>query len=72
LSPKYDLRKHPNFKYTGEANKSNAFDPAKLISTKLTVAPNDLFTVYNADEVDEDTDGDEDILGYDESDPDAL
>jgi len=26
FSPKYDLRKHPNFKYTLEADKKNAFD----------------------------------------------
>jgi type IV secretion system protein VirD4 len=71
LSPKYDLRKHPNFKHTGEADKKNSFDPAKLISTRLTVAPNDLFTVYEADEVDEDIDGDEDTTEYDGYNPNA-
>jgi type IV secretion system protein VirD4 len=46
LSPKYDLRKHPNFKYTAEADKENAFDPASLISTKLSFTPDEVFTSY--------------------------
>jgi type IV secretion system protein VirD4 len=74
FSPKYDLRKHPNFKHTAEADKKNAFDPATLFSTKLTVKPNDLFTVYEAEAVDEPIIGeDEDILNYDDiDDPDAF
>jgi type IV secretion system protein VirD4 len=73
FSPKYDLRKHPNFKYTAEANKRNTFDPATLISTKLTVKPEDTFTVYEADVSDEDIGEDEDILNYDDlDDPDAF
>jgi type IV secretion system protein VirD4 len=71
LSPKYDLRQHPNFKFTGEADKKNTFDPAKLVSTKLTVTPNDLFTVYEADVSDMDINEDEDILDYDEDGADA-
>ena len=32
-SPKYDLKKHPNYKYTAEADKQkNAFDLDKLIT----------------------------------------
>ena len=74
LSPKYDLRKHPNFKYTAEADKRNAFDPVKLVSTTLTVTPEELFTVYEAGVPDNDaTDGGEDILNYDDlDDPDAY
>ncbi|MDL2273924.1 type IV secretory system conjugative DNA transfer family protein [Oscillospiraceae bacterium OttesenSCG-928-G22] len=74
LSPKYDLRKHPNFKHTAEADKRNAFDAAGLVSTKLKVRPDDLFTVYQADESDESPIGeDEDILNYDDlDDPDAF
>ena len=74
LSPKYDLRKHPNFKYTAEADKRNAFDAAGLVSTKLKVRPDDLFTVYQAAESDESPIGeDEDILNYDDlDDPDAF
>jgi len=74
FSPKYDLRKHPNFKHTAEADKKNAFDPAELFNTKLKVKPNDLFKVYEADAVDETSiNEDEDILNYDDiDDPDAF
>ena len=72
FSPKYDLKKHPNYKYTAEADKKNAFDPAELISTKLNVKPNDLFKVYEA--VDEaEIKENEDIFDYsDVDDPDAF
>jgi type IV secretion system protein VirD4 len=73
LSPKYDLKKHPNYKYTAEADKRNTFDPARLISTKLTITPEEQFTVYQADVPDEHIGGDEDILNYDDlDDPDVF
>ena len=74
FSPKYNLKNHPNFRHTSEADKKNAFDTAELISTTLTVKPNDLFTVYQADAPDEGPVGeDEDILNYDDiDDPDAF
>jgi type IV secretion system protein VirD4 len=62
LSPKYDLRKHPNFKYTAEADSRNAFDVGSLVSTKLKLKPSDTFTVYEAE-----VQG-EDILNYDDLD----
>jgi type IV secretion system protein VirD4 len=79
-SPKYDLRKHPNFRFTQEADKRNAFDPARLVSTKLRARPGDLFTVYEADLSDETMNGgyvnediDDDIFNYDDiDDPDAF
>ena len=72
LSPKYDLKKHPNYKHTAEADRRNAFDPATLISTKLEINPGDLFIVYEADAPDEKP-ADEDILNYDDlDDPDAY
>jgi type IV secretion system protein VirD4 len=74
FSPKYNLKNHPNFKYTSEADKKNAFDAADLISTTLIVKPNDLFTVYQADaQIEEAVSEDEDILNYDDlDDPDAF
>ncbi len=74
LSPKYDLRKHPNFKYTAEADKKNAFDVSKLINRRLKLNPNELFTVIEVDGEDETaTDGEGDILDYsDLDDPDAY
>jgi len=66
LSPKYDLKRHPNYKFTAEADKRNAFDAASLISTKLELTPEDAFAVYAAEIPDED------ILDYgDLDDPDA-
>ena len=74
FSPKYDLKKHPNYKYTAEADKKNAFDPASLFGKKLKVTPNELFSVYDAETVDEPgISEDEDILNYDDvDDPDAF
>lgn len=73
LFPKYDLRKHPNFKHTAEADKSNTFDAAEFISTKLTVTLKEQFTVYEADVPDEPIGGNEDILNYDDlDDPEAF
>ena len=66
LSPKYDLKCHPNYKYTAEADKRNIFDAASLISTKLELTPEDTFAVYGAEVADTD------ILDYgDLDDPDA-
>ena len=76
FSPKYDLKKHPNYKYTAEADKvKNAFDVSKLVTRRMkTLDPNEQYTVYEADEADTtDIDEDEDILNYDDvDDPDAF
>ncbi len=76
FSPKYDLKKHPNYKYTAEADKErNAFDVAKLVTRRMEkLNPNEQYTVYEADEADTtDIDEDEDILNYDDiDDPDAF
>ncbi len=73
LSPKYDLRKHPNFKYTVEADNKNAFDIGKLVNRRLKLNPNELYTVIEVDGEDTATAEDEDILDYsDLDDPDAY
>jgi len=73
LSPKYDLKKHPNFKYTAEADKKNAFDASKLINRRMKLNPGEEYTVYEADGPDAEPYGDEDILDYsDLDDPDAF
>ena len=74
LSPKYDLKKHPNFRYTAEADKRNAFDLDKLIKRKRPPGPEEPCAVFVA-EVPETmlTEEDEDILNYDDiDDPDAF
>jgi type IV secretion system protein VirD4 len=71
FSPKYDLKKHPNYKYTAEADKKrNAFHLEKLISTRLKLNPNEEYEVYEAGDADS---LDDDILNYDDlDDPDAF
>ena len=75
-SPKYDLKKHPNYKYTAEADKErNAFDLSKLVTRHMTkLDENEQYTVYEATEADLPAiDEDEDILNYDDvDDPDAF
>nr|WP_306814129.1 type IV secretory system conjugative DNA transfer family protein [[Clostridium] symbiosum] len=71
LSPKYDLKKHPNYKYTAEADKKrNAFRLEKLISTRLKLNPEEVYEVYGAGDADS---AEDDILNYDDlDDPDAI
>ena len=71
FSPKYDLKKHPNYKYTAEADKKrNAFHLERLISTRLKLNPNEEYEVYEAGDADS---LDDDILNYDDlDDPDAF
>ncbi len=75
LSPKYDLKKHPNYKFTAEADKRNAFDLKILVTRRMdTLNPNEQYTVYEAAVPDEGhMEEDEDILNYDDlDDPDAF
>ena len=53
LSNKYDLTKHPNFKYTADADKKHIFNIEKFLSTKLKPKPDDVYTLYDV-EVSED------------------
>jgi type IV secretion system protein VirD4 len=47
LSKKYDITRHPLYKYLSDFDKRNAFDIEKYLSTKLKVKPGDTFDVYN-------------------------
>ena len=70
LSPKYDLKKHPNYKYTAEADKKrNAFRLEKLISTRLKLNPEEVYEVYGAGDADS---AEDDILNYDDLDDPAA
>lgn len=46
LSRKYDITKHPNYKYLSDFNLKNTFDIEKYLSTRLRVRPDDLFLNY--------------------------
>ena len=75
FSPKYDLKQHPNYRYTAEADKKNSFDLSRLINRRMEKLDLDeQYTVYEADVPDEASIGeDEDIFNYDDlDDPDAF
>ena len=66
FSPKYDLKQHPNYRYTAEADKNNSFDLSRLISRRMEkLDPDERYTVYEADVPEEAGIGeDEDIFNY--------
>ena len=75
FSPKYDLKQHPNYKQTAEAdNNKNAFDLNKLINRRRQPWLNEACELYEVDVSETElTDEDEDILNYDDvDDPDAF
>ena len=53
LSEKYDITKHPNYKYLSDADRRNTFDIEKFLSTKLKVKPEETYEVYEIDAVSE-------------------
>jgi hypothetical protein len=74
-SKKYDLKQHPNYRFTAEADKvKNAFDLDRLIDRRRRPGLNEECEVYEVSVPDEAlTDEDEDILNYDDlDDPDAF
>ena len=74
-SRKYDLKQHPNYRFTAEADKvKNAFDLDRLINRRRRPGLNEMCEVFNADVPDDALTGeDEDILNYDDiDDPDAF
>lgn len=46
LSDKYDITKHPNYKYLSDADPKNNFDIEKFLSTRLKTKPEDTFDTY--------------------------
>ena len=47
LSEKYDLTRHPNYKYTADADPKNVFDMERYMKSRRTVVkPTDSFEVY--------------------------
>ena len=51
LSDKYDITRHPNYKYLSDANPKNAFDIEKFISTKLVPKADEAYEVFDAGRV---------------------
>ena len=48
LSDKYDITKHPNYRYLSDVDPKNAFDIEKFLSTKLKLKPEEEFEVFDA------------------------
>ena len=49
LSDKYDLTQHPNYKLTSDYDPKNTFDIEAYLDRKLTLRPDEKFTVVDAD-----------------------
>ena len=73
-SRKYDLKQHPNYKFTAEADEKNTFNLDRLINRRRRPGPNEACEVYEVDvPIEALTEEDEDILNYDDlDDPDAY
>ena len=51
LSDKYDITRHPNYKYLSDANPRNAFDIEKYLSTRLAPKADEVYEVFDAGRV---------------------
>ena len=51
LSDKYDITKHPNYKFLSDANPRNAFDIEKYLSTRLVPKADEVYEVFDAGRV---------------------
>ena len=49
LSDKYDITKHPNYKFLSDADPRNAFNIEKFLSTKLKPKPDEVYEVFEVD-----------------------
>jgi len=49
-SNKYDITKHPNYKYLSDANPKNNFDIQKFLSTRLRTEPEEVYETFEIDE----------------------
>ena len=49
LSNKYDITKHPNYKYTSDFDKKNALDIEHFLSHRLRLKPDTVCEVFEAD-----------------------
>lgn len=49
-SDKYDITKHPNYKYLADFDKRNTFDIEKFLSTRLKPKPDEVYEVFSVDE----------------------
>ena len=53
LSDKYDITRHPNYRYLSDANPRNAFDIKKYLSTKLRLQADESYESVDLGSVDD-------------------
>lgn len=53
LSDKYDITKHPNYRYLSDANPKYAFDIEKFLSTRLKPKPDEKYEAYEIEVTEE-------------------
>ena len=53
MSNKFDITKHPNYKYLSDADDRNYFDIEKYLSTQLKTKPDEVYEVFEVDTSDE-------------------
>ena len=51
FSNKYDITKHPNYKYLSDADPRNAFNIEKYLSTQLKPRPEESYDLYEIDDL---------------------
>lgn len=49
LSDKYDITRHPNYKYLADSDKKNALNIGRFLSTQLKLKRQEVFDVYSVD-----------------------
>lgn len=49
LSDKYDITKHPNYKYTSDYDERNSFDVQEYLQHRLKLKENEAYSVYEED-----------------------
>ena len=47
MSDKYDLTKHPNYRYTSDADTRNAFDAERFLNRRIRLKANEEFEVVD-------------------------
>ena len=53
LSDKYDITKHPYYKYLSDYDERNTFNIERFLSTKLRIKPDDVYEVFEVPVTDE-------------------
>ncbi len=63
LSDKFDITQHPNYRFLADADKKNAFDIVRFLSTRLKPKPSEVYDVYEVDVSGEDSAADPEQRG---------